>query len=527
MKKAIILAAISILAAASCAKQETVSSNLRGNAIEFRTADITKAADITTGNLQVFNVTAFTTSDDKIYFSNVEFTKNPSGTFVSPDKLYWPTPNSLNFYAYAPCKATTPAGQITVHDYKTFTVTPDNTKNSATQTDLVFTSLSNVKEPESGSVALKFRHAESKIRVQVNNTSSTIKMEVEGWKIGGISGKGIFSFSGFDSYNFCKVTDWSLVEGSATEYIQTLPTSGKIAVAPKATSPVKVANELILIPQSKTKASAPKATDGAYIAVKMKVMNAESGTVLVGSESEGAWCYWPVDIAWTPGRSYTYSIDLSGTNELGNPITFVDVEVYNWDEPDSAPSEYYSTKTPEIILASFNPRDSVVDLGLSVKWASCNVGASKPEEYGTLFAFGEVSPKAEYTQSNYAGFYWGRLPLEKDAAYVNKGSKWRMATFSEWNEIREKCTCDHVILNGVYGIRATGKNGNWIFLPSNETGSHGIYNTSDYYEYSTPSEQYSRAFYFDRSIYTTSLYTNLAACGNPPYRGAEIRAVLR
>ena len=90
-----------------------------------------------------------------------------------------------------------------------------------------------------------------------------------------------------------------------------------------------------------------------------------------------------------------------------------------------------------------------VDLGLSVKWATYNVGATTPEEYGDYFAWGEVKSKIDYTENNYK--YQGYTkynPTDKkkvldiidDAARMNWGGKWRMPSDSEWGELISQCT---------------------------------------------------------------------------------------
>lgn len=130
-----------------------------------------------------------------------------------------------------------------------------------------------------------------------------------------------------------------------------------------------------------------------------------------------------------------------------------------------------------------------VDLGLSVKWASWNVGATKPEEYGDYFAWGETKPKWDYDWSTYkfelgtdnngpfskyvtkSNYNYGTvdnktvLDLEDDAAHVNWGGSWRMPTDAEWTELRTKCTWTRTTQNGVNGRTVTGPNGNSIFLP--------------------------------------------------------------
>lgn len=132
-----------------------------------------------------------------------------------------------------------------------------------------------------------------------------------------------------------------------------------------------------------------------------------------------------------------------------------------------------------------------VDLGLSVKWATCNVGASKPEEYGDYFAWGETRGYTgdisdgklfwwddykwgdrEYVTKYCNTKYWGVvdnktiLELQDDAAHVNWGGTWRMPTYAEQQELYLGCIVTRTTLNGVNGCKLTSKkNGNTIFLP--------------------------------------------------------------
>ena len=347
MKRTIILAAISILAAASCTKQEPVFVHYGNDLLSFSVA-ATKAADITTANLQNFNVTALLNGAQSIYFSNTEFSKNYNGAFQSPDPIYWPGEEALDFYAYAPCNGSN--GQITATNYKTFSVVPDAASSSNVQADLVFATSLNTAKPDGNNVPLTFRHAESKIRVLVKNTSSTLKMNVEGWKIGHIAGSGEYSFTGYDDAGFCKSSDWTVAASANAEYVQNLTAANTIYVAPKDLTPVKVANELILVPQTQAKATTNAGADGSYIAVKLRIFNAEDGYQLVGNGTSGVWCIWPVDIEWTPGRSYTYVIDLAKSPVLGDDIIgFVDVIVRDWDEGDNGNLGHRLAEIPDYV----------------------------------------------------------------------------------------------------------------------------------------------------------------------------------
>ena len=129
-----------------------------------------------------------------------------------------------------------------------------------------------------------------------------------------------------------------------------------------------------------------------------------------------------------------------------------------------------------------------VDLGLSVKWASCNVGANSPEDYGDYFAWGETTLKDKYSIDNYT-FKANptKLSLSDDAAHVNWGGDWRMPTEAEQDELRNTfyTTWTWTTQNGVDGYTVTSNtNGKSIFLPaagyryetfSEEVGAIGYY----------------------------------------------------
>ena len=167
-----------------------------------------------------------------------------------------------------------------------------------------------------------------------------------------------------------------------------------------------------------------------------------------------------------------------------------------------------SLKQDEGIYSSDNISNSkydYVDLGLpsGTLWATTNVGADKPEDYGDYFAWGETTPKSSYDWSNYK---WCRgsdktmtkycsdsdhgsvdnkmeLELSDDAAYVNMGSGWRMPTREQQDELRENCKWTWKKRNGVNGYEVS-HNGKSIFLPAagahlrglvDGIGTHGAY----------------------------------------------------
>lgn len=154
-----------------------------------------------------------------------------------------------------------------------------------------------------------------------------------------------------------------------------------------------------------------------------------------------------------------------------------------------------------------------VDLGLSVKWAACNLGVYSPEEYGGYYQWAGLEDGTsssidncpyhtgtdtetgwtKYITLNKSHYWSGSgspdnktvLDPEDDVAYVTLGGKWRMPTRAEFQELRDNCTSEETTLNGVKGMKFTSKtNGNSIFLPAagrfrgqrfQDAGSRGYY----------------------------------------------------
>ncbi len=187
-----------------------------------------------------------------------------------------------------------------------------------------------------------------------------------------------------------------------------------------------------------------------------------------------------------------------------------------------------------------------VDLGLpsGTLWATCNIGANSPEEYGDYFAWGEIEPKSAYdwttykwcngseytltkycTNSNY-GTVDGknRLELEDDAACMNWGSAWRMPTNYQLRELGQMCTWEKMSRNGVSGFQLTGPNGNSLFLPA-----------ADMYDYSFPDQGFSAAYWSgmldtdnpDGAYYMYAASTNYGNYSHINWRasGCPVRAV--
>ena len=152
--------------------------------------------------------------------------------------------------------------------------------------------------------------------------------------------------------------------------------------------------------------------------------------------------------------------------------------------------------SPEKEIPENSSGHECVDLGLSVKWATCNVGASSPEEYGDYYAWGETKTKdvydwntykwcqgsentlTKYCTDNWDGTVDNKTILESsdDVAHVKWGGNWRMPTDEEMIELRENCTWTETTQGGKNGYKVTGPNGNSIFLPAAGCRSGGSLN---------------------------------------------------
>ena len=225
----------------------------------------------------------------------------------------------------------------------------------------------------------------------------------------------------------------------------------------------------------------------------------------------------------------------SFTCDLTNlqPNTTYYVRAYAVNSVGTAYGEEISFTTEEEVVAI----PEYVDLGLSVKWATFNVGASKPEEYGDYFAWGETEPKSEYSWSTYKwcnGYETALIKYntdewygivdnkiitesEDDAATIYWGDDWRLPNKYEIDELRDKCTWSWINRNGTYGYKVTGPSGKSIFLPTTRymdgielsgVNAYGSYWSSSL---NTPSTAWHIGFYSDYgNTYADKRYTGRA-----------------
>ena len=192
-------------------------------------------------------------------------------------------------------------------------------------------------------------------------------------------------------------------------------------------------------------------------------------------------------------------------------------------------------------------------MGLSVKWASFNLGAKKPEEYGDYFAWGEIEPyyssldpltwNEGKTGYNWASYKWCMgsentmikycsnseygyngfsdtktvLDLEDDTANVNLGGNWRMPTDAEWTELRYNCTWTWTTQDGVNGYLVSASNGNSIFLPAagylSGTNLKFVGTFGNYWSSSLDTDIPGLAWYVNLYSSYVSRNTNCRFCG--------------
>ena len=198
------------------------------------------------------------------------------------------------------------------------------------------------------------------------------------------------------------------------------------------------------------------------------------------------------------------AVDLYGPEAENGVIVYVTNSASNGD----------SETNQSVLSDNDKTTHEYVDLGLSVKWATCNVGASKPEDNGNLYAWGETEVKEQYTMRTSK---WGFMPfslkkyninseqgtvdnkttldLEDDVAHVTWGGNWRMPTREEMDELHDNCTWEWTTINGVNGYRVTSKKQGYtnrsIFLPASG------YKANGFYEYGRNGNYWSRSLMTD------------------------------
>ena len=184
---------------------------------------------------------------------------------------------------------------------------------------------------------------------------------------------------------------------------------------------------------------------------------------------------------------------------------------------NSAPETLKDSINQQPLVVEEKDTSAYVDLGLpsGTLWATCNVGANNPWEYGCYFAWGEIKPKNEYSEHTYT--YCDNpetLPPSYDAATQNWGSDWCMPTMQQYQELIDNCTWTWTSLSGKNGYEIMGENGNSIFLPAAAAFSYKMYECDGQCGYywssslygSDYGSDYARGLFFDSDRRETHRY---------------------
>ena len=264
------------------------------------------------------------------------------------------------------------------------------------------------------------------------------------------------------------------------------------------------------------------------------LISSESSTTLTAALVIDGTSY-TVELAtdeWTEGCQYTYLINVKRTEEEDDILIEIESStiITGWTDKgtiDEIDIEYQDAEEDTTDDSDTLNGYEAVDLGLSVKWATMNVGAESPEDYGNYYAWGEASTKSSYNSSNSVtnGISMSDFSgnAKYDAATANWGGSWRMPTYDEIVELLDDCTLTWTTQNSVKGYLVTGTNGNSIFLPATGycLGSSLYYVGSyGYYWSSTPYGSYTN-YAYGFIFYNSYLYVR----GHGRCDGLTIRPV--
>ncbi len=259
----------------------------------------------------------------------------------------------------------------------------------------------------------------------------------------------------------------------------------------------------------------------AFATTRLYVATSPQGvTVYVNEEKIGVT---PIEGKEVDCGSYQIKLSKEGYQEKTFAYTFGDQPVVLNEMLELKPqSEALSAPMGKINGHEY------VDLGLSVKWATCNIGASSPNDYGDYFAWGEKDIKSKYSPSNsktYGAAISANIAghVSNDVARIKWGRRWRLPTSAELQELVDKCTWNWTSVNGHNGYRIVGPNGQSVFLPA-----AGWYNGTSLYHVGEQGSYWSATPVETNTQQAVGLYfTNGQRCLSWVYRhrGRLVRPV--
>lgn len=402
-----------------------------------------------------FKLWSYNTGDGNYYIGKA----GESGVFIDGDgkggwnyrtateTAYWPI-NALNFYAVTPAEHT--GYTFDANGRLTFVVPADQ----AEQIDLMVAKADNqTKTTNGGTVSLPFKHLLSQVAFKVKAGHEKMTVEVKSITLHNIQNTLTTTLKGSTS---------DAVSGDYQNYAVGLA-EAVTADGTTAVSATDANGVLLLAPQSVEKWADGTTTTAAdeqhqgYLAVVCKIK--QDGNYLVGSATDYGTTYVPFEAQWEAGKAYTYTLVFGGGKnadgtELLEPITF-NVSTADWNATGDSETKSEGSKTQEDDKNKDNTQSETtgdytfVDLGLSVEWATCNLGASKPSEAGEAKE-GDAQQEDVINTFNLPSSY--RLPKEAEVEELLN---------------TKKCTWTWTTEDGVDGYRVSKKGDETksIFLP--------------------------------------------------------------
>lgn len=418
---------------------------------------------------------SYTNAYSANYMNNVMVTKGESGWTYSPLSS-WPTDANehLSFVAFYPHSTKSSAliypFTIGVDEngeqiapmcctVKDATINDRNgTAVNGNETDAAFT-------PNSGSLNLKFKHMLSKVKVKVKLDRSYPGITV---KLNSLSLNDVFTGGTYTVASDLASGTWGSLSSKKTITLKSeSDTEETVTINAQETEFC----DTLMIPQ--TVSDTP-----AYFNLSYTHTLAEGGERTVTKS-----IYLPG--SWEPNKIYNYIISLSlDVNNITISTDIADMEDTTDPTIGDIPAE-------------------AVDLGLSVKWASYDYGATSPYD---------VSPEFKFSDANlpnggrYDDYY--NLTESEDRA-SNWGSNWSTPTTEQWTELFDNCTITEKVEHGTTGYLVTAKNGNTIFLSKN------YYWTSRYNRYHYESYCYQIS---DKKLYSSPINQLNTFCLRPVFK---------
>ena len=440
----------------ACQQDDPVVESSRISFTNEFVADLTRADNtITTANLANFDVWAH--NDNGVVFDGTRVEKQ-GDVWVSAVEKMWEEKQGYYFHAFAPSGAVSNVGEYPnverARGLGNFSYT------NAGDKDLIYAYATRVQgsllKINADPVQLPFEHLLSRVQFTFKNNLSEGNITITDVQITEAAKSAELNCADASIANWT----WNAISTGAYDFGAT----GTIAQGASASA----ADVQFLFP----------ATTRNYdisFSIAYESDAAEERTATIS------------DVNLVMGKSYNINLVVNDKDIVTEEykIEFFVTEVKDWGEN----IELDATINEKEIISGYENNHAYVNLGLSVKWATYNVGATTSEDAGDYFAWGEVEPKTTYDWSTYKycegseyaftkycddssygkdGFMDNKIVLdpEDDVAHVNWGGSWRMPTNEEFVELIEKCELVWITLNGVNGYKVIGPNHNSIFLPT-------------------------------------------------------------